>query len=85
MKKLKIAKFSNNEIAGFDGIGIWKQLPMLEEMDLNNNKITGFVGDWGDIPNLVLLDVCKYQQKKVDIPMLHCSGMVLTSFSLHSS
>jgi hypothetical protein len=59
MKKLKIAKFSHNQIAGFDGIGIWKQLPTLEEMELNNNNITGFVGDWGDIPNLVLLDVCR--------------------------
>ena len=63
MKKLKIAKFGFNEIAGFDGIGIWKQLPSLEEMELNNNKITGFVGDWGDIPNLVMLDACKCREK----------------------
>jgi hypothetical protein len=60
LKQLEVAKFSNNQIEGFDGIGIWKQLPRLQVIHLNNNTLKGFVGDWGDVPHLQVFDVCKY-------------------------
>jgi hypothetical protein len=59
LKKLEVARFSHNEIEGFDGIGIWKQLPNLHVVHVNNNQIKGFVGDWGRIPNLLSLDCCR--------------------------
>lgn len=59
LKALEIAKFSHNQIQGLDGIGLWKQLPNLVEIHVNSNNITGFVGDWVDIPNLILLDCSK--------------------------
>jgi len=58
---LENARFSFNNIQGFDGIGIWKQLPNLKELHLNHNNITGFVGDWGNCESLVVLDLSHNQ------------------------
>ncbi len=61
LKNLEIAKFSYNYITGFDGTGFWNQLPSLLEMHVNDNNITGFVGDWGDIPSLEVLHCGTYE------------------------
>jgi hypothetical protein len=61
--KLKALVVSHNQFQGFDGVGIWKQLPDLRQLEINNNNITGFVGDWGDCKKLVSLDLCKYKYK----------------------
>jgi hypothetical protein len=59
VRKLEVIKVSHNQIEGFDGVVIWKQLSHLQVVNVNNNNIKGFVGDWGDIPNLQELDCCK--------------------------
>jgi hypothetical protein len=88
---LKALVVSNNQLEGFDGIGIWKQLPDLRELVLSHNNITGFVGEWGDCKNLVTLDLCKYlrcdlaQNKSsmlVGSPPPHNENAPYSSFSL---
>jgi hypothetical protein len=78
MKKLEVLKVSNNQIEGFDGIGIWKRLPNLHVV-----QIKGFVGDWGDVPNLQELDCCTCIQLFL-VNLCH-TKMTLFSQSVHLS
>jgi hypothetical protein len=56
---LEMALFSHNQLEGFDGAGVWNQLPKLKMLRVEDNLIIGEVGEWGKAPSLETLDICK--------------------------
>lgn len=49
--------FSYNFIGGSDDIGMFKDLPSLEELHLNNNRLEGKLGQFGSSESLKIIDV----------------------------
>jgi hypothetical protein len=49
---------SYNFIGGSDDIGMFKDLPSLEKLHLNNNRLEGKLGQFGSSESLKVIDVC---------------------------
>ncbi len=50
---------SYNELTGSDDIPMLKALPLLEELHLNQNFLSGKLGQFGGSHSLRVLDLCK--------------------------
>ena len=60
---LTILNLSFNDLEGSDEIGVLKDLPRLEEIYLNRNKLAGNVGQFGVSGSLRIIDICEFNEQ----------------------